>query len=50
MHFVGGYPDVIKCKKIPIEIHKLYQNKLQQAKEDTLKKKAKVEKEYYRTT
>ena len=46
----NGYPDVTKCKKVPTEIHKLFQNKLQQTKEDTLKKKARVEEEYCRAT
>ena len=50
MHLADGYPDVAKCKKVPTKIRKLFQNKLQQEKEDTLKIKARVEEEYYRAT
>uniref|UniRef100_A0A804K7A4 DUF659 domain-containing protein n=1 Tax=Musa acuminata subsp. malaccensis TaxID=214687 RepID=A0A804K7A4_MUSAM len=50
MHLAGGYPDVAKCKNVPTEIRKLFQSKLKQAKEDTLKKKARVEEEYHRAT
>ncbi|RZR97862.1 hypothetical protein BHM03_00027106 [Ensete ventricosum] len=49
MHLAGGYPDVAKCKKVPTEIRKLFQNNFQQAKEETLKKKALVEEECCRT-
>ena len=50
MYLAGGYPDVAKCKNVPTEIRKLFQSKLKQAKEDTLKKKARVEDEYHRAT
>ncbi|CAL9086209.1 unnamed protein product, partial [Musa textilis] len=50
MYLADGYPDVAKSKKVPTEIHKLFQNKLQQTKEDTLNKKTIVEEEYCRAT
>ena len=44
MHLADGYPDVAKCKKVPTEIRKLFQSKLQQAKEDTLKQRQELRK------
>ena len=48
MHLVGEYLDVAKCKKVPTKIRILFQSKLQQSK--VLKKKARVEEEYYKAT
>ena len=48
MHLAGGYLDIVKCKKILTEVRKSFQNKLQQAREDTIKKKTRVEEEYYK--
>ncbi|THU54362.1 hypothetical protein C4D60_Mb10t24300 [Musa balbisiana] len=50
MHLAGEYPDVTKYKKVPTEVRKSFRNKLHQAREDTTKKKARVEEEYCRTT
>ena len=50
MHLTDGYPNIAKYKKVPTEICKSFQNKLQQAKEDIIKKKARAEEEYCRAT
>ena len=39
IHLNDEYPNVVKCKKVPTKVHKLFINKLQEAKEDTIKKK-----------
>ncbi|THU56393.1 hypothetical protein C4D60_Mb11t16790 [Musa balbisiana] len=46
MHLADRYPYVAKCKKVPMEVYKTFQDKLQQAREDTMKKKESIYDEY----
>ena len=39
MHLANEYLDVEKCKKVTTKVHKSFQDKLQQVREDTMKKK-----------
>ena len=50
MHLADGFFDIAKCKKVPTEICKSFQDKLQQEREDTIKEKARAEEEYYKST
>ena len=40
-HSIDDYPDVAKWKQVPMEIYKLFQDKLQWAKDNEVQKKAK---------